>query len=95
MKIFNFSTSSIARKNAVVYDRKVIEMLLERDIGKIVDVKATMSDAELKAAVIKNARYAKSFLNWGDCIIVYPGLSKKQKSMVDNLHRKFRIAIIR
>ena len=95
MYIFNFSTSSIARKNARIYDRKVIEMLLERDIGKIVDVTKTMSDAELKQAIIKNARYAKSFINWGVCGVVYSGLNKKQKSIVNNLHKKFRIAIIR
>ena len=95
MKIFNFSTQTIARKNARVYDRSVIEMLLVRNIGEVVDVKNTMSDSELKAAVIKNARYAKSLINWADCAIVYPNLSKKQKSLVDNLHRKFRIAIIR
>ena len=95
MKIFNFSTQTIARKNARIYDRNVIEMLINRDIGQVVDVKNTMTTAELKAAVIKNARYAKSFINWADCAIVYPEMNKKQRSIIDNLHRKFRIAIIR
>ena len=95
MHIFNFGTADIARKNARHHNRDTVDMLINRDITRVVDVKTTMSDAELKAAVVKNARYFKAFINWAGCAVVYPNMNKKQRSIINNLHRKFRIAVIR